>query len=213
MACSIKPASGRLDESHKAHRQWSLSSSQDVSKVKTLGYTFCLFVTNARSQGTHMLKSTRGGLALVGLGLLALMGCGSGGGASGGPPRYPVSGLVTFNGQPLAGADIVFKMKDGSLSSFGRTDDKGHYELTTRSSNDGAPEGDYLVSISKTDTAAQDASKMPLQDDKNYNPYIGKNAPPTVPKPVVPSKFGDTATSGLTARVGKEKNELNFNLK
>src|SRR5438309_354141 len=80
------------------------------------------------------------------------------------------------NGQPLAGADVVFKLKDGSRSSFGRTDDKGHYELTTRSSNDGAAEGDYVVSITKTEAPAQDASKLPLQEDKNYNPYVGKGA-------------------------------------
>src|SRR6266481_1744166 len=82
--------------------------------------------------------------------VLALLGCESAG-PSKGAPVYPVEGVVKLKGQPVVGADIVFSLKDGSSRSFGRTHASGHYQLTTRKSNDGAPPGDYLVAISKAE--------------------------------------------------------------
>lgn len=141
-----------------------------------------------------------------------VMGCGAGGGGSSGAPVYPVAGVVKLKGQPVAGADIVFHLKDGSGSSFGRTDSTGRYELTTRQSNDGAPPGDYLVGISKTDDAP--AQTYVLQEDtKNYNPYVGKNpAPQPKPKSSISPNLADPKTSGLTARVNADKNTIDFDL-
>jgi hypothetical protein len=175
-------------------------------------------VNPLRQRGTSIptsrdVESLADALGLYLLTCLVFCGCGSGGG-SGGLPLQPVSGVVKWNGQPLGGADIVFKLKDGNRSSFGRTDANGRYELTTRASNDGAPAGDYLVAITKIDLAAGDASKFIPQDDPRYNPYVGKSGaggPP--PKSSFPGHYGDTATSGLTARVSTGKNTLDFNLK
>jgi hypothetical protein len=144
---------------------------------------------------------------------LSLAGCGDSSGPAG-PPVFPVTGVVKLNGQPVAGADIVFNLKDGSGSSFGRTDASGNYQLTTRKSNDGAPPGDYLVAISKADAApAADEATIP-QDSPNYNPFVGKGVA-TKPKPKsgIPSQYSDAKTSGLTARVLEEKNTIDFDLK
>jgi hypothetical protein len=149
--------------------------------------------------------------ALVGL---SLAGCGSGGGGSSGPPVFPVKGTVKLSGQPVVGADVVFNLKDGSGSSFGRTDASGTYQLTTRRSNDGALPGDYLVAISKASEAPPaDEATIP-QDSPNYNPFVGKGAA-TKPKPkgAFPTQYGDTKTSGLTARVLEEPNTIDFDLK
>jgi len=121
---------------------------------------------------------------------------------------------VKFNGQPLIGADITFHLKDGSGSSFGRTDVAGRYQLTTRASNDGAPAGDYLVCVAKLDEPAPGSTTYVLQDDPKYNPFVGKStAPQTPPKSTLPAQYADTKTSGLTARVGKGNNPLDFDLK
>ncbi len=156
--------------------------------------------------------------ALAALALLAIMwasmaGCGAAGGA-GGPTVYPVSGVVKLNGQPVVGADIVFNLKDGTGSSFGRTDDSGVYHLTTRRSNDGAPPGEYFVVISKAEDApAVDSANIP-QDSPNYNPFAGKAAPAKPKaKSGIPAKYADAKTSGLTARVLEEKNAIDFELK
>jgi len=140
-------------------------------------------------------------------------GC-AGGGSDGGPAVFPVTGSVKLNSQPVVGADIVFNLKDGSGSSFGRTDASGNYQLTTRRSNDGALPGDYLVSISKADEAPPaDEATIP-QDSPNYNPFVGKGVA-TRPKPKsgMPAQYGDAKTSGLTARVLEEKNKIDFDLK
>jgi len=145
--------------------------------------------------------------------VLVCGGCGSGVDHTG-PPLHRVSGVVKWNGQPLVGADVTFNLKDGSGSSFGRTDAAGRYELTTRTSNDGAPAGDFLVTISKVDEPAPSATKVVSQDDPNYNPYAGKGAtaqPP--PKSTLPAKYADAKTSGLTARVSAGSNPLDFDLK
>ena len=140
-------------------------------------------------------------------------GCGAAGG-SGGPAVFPVTGVVKLNGQPVAGADIVFNLKDGTGSSFGRTDASGIYQLTTRRSNDGAPPGDYLVVISKADEAPPPDSANIPQDSPNYNPFVGKAAPAKPKaKSGIPAKYADAKTSGLTARVLEEKNTIDFELK
>lgn len=139
----------------------------------------------------------------------ATIGCGSSG--SSGAPVFPVTGVVKVKGQAVSGADIVFSLKDGSGSSFGRTDASGKYQLTTRQSNDGAMPGDYLVAISKTDDAA--SATFVAQDDPNYNPFVGKNMgsrPP--PKSSIPAHYSDVKTSGLTARVNSTKNTIDFDL-
>src|SRR5690606_32888601 len=86
-------------------------------------------------------------LGVVGLAVLAL-GCG-GGEVEPPAPVFPVSGKVTYKGQPVAGADITFHHESGDRSAFGRTNDEGEYKLTTFSSNDGAIEGRHGVTIIK----------------------------------------------------------------
>ena len=143
----------------------------------------------------------------------SLAGCGAAD-SPGGSSVYPVTGVVKLNGQPVAGADIVFNLKDGSGSSFGRTDASGTYQLTTRRSNDGAPPGDYLVVISKADESPQPDSASIPQDSPNYNPFVGKAAPAKPKaKSGIPAKYADAKTSGLTARVLNEKNTIDFELK
>lgn len=164
-----------------------------------------------RSRTSQLGSFCKAGLCLL---AVLLAGCGSDGGGAAGAPVFPVNGVVKLNGQPVVGADIVFNLKDGSGSSFGRTDAKGSYQLTTRRSNDGALPGDYLVSIAKAEEApANDEANIP-QDSPNYNPFVGKGVA-TRPKPKsgMPAQYGDTKTSGLTARVLEEKNTIDFDLK
>lgn len=168
---------------------------------------------DAKGRACFVLSSARAFTALgCAVAMLALVGCSSGGGSSG-PAVYPVTGIVKHKGQPVAGADIVFSLKEGTGSSFGRTDASGRYQLTTRRSNDGAPPGDYLVSISKAEAPGQIIESIP-PDDPRYNPYTGKGTPiPPPPKSGLPPQYGDAKTSGLTARVNAENNTIDFDLK
>jgi hypothetical protein len=169
--------------------------------------------TSATWRGFGRLRATSRWVVVAGIvACLPSGGCGPAGNAVG-PPLHPVSGTVKLNGQPVAGADVVFQLKEDSRSSFGRTDANGQYSLTTRTGSDGAPEGDYVVAISKVETPAEDPSKFIPQEDKRYNPFAGKSVAATPPKSTLPSKYGDAKTSGLTARVNAGKNTLDFDLK
>jgi hypothetical protein len=132
-------------------------------------------------------------------------GCGSGG-AKGRMPVYKVTGKVTFNGAPVVGADVTFLCTDANKSAFGRTNDEGVYNLTTYSSNDGAVEGRHAVAIVHIPAAATDPSK-PLADvtsDDYAPPEENQSTDPVVPVSTLPKKYGDVATSGLSAVVAKD---------
>ena len=70
-------------------------------------------------------------------------GCGSGRLAT-----LPVTGTVTFRGQPVAGAAVNFLSETGP-AAWGSTDQQGRFQLTTFDTNDGAAAGSYGVTISK----------------------------------------------------------------
>ncbi|MFQ3649386.1 MAG: hypothetical protein SNJ75_03565 [Gemmataceae bacterium] len=88
--------------------------------------------------------------ALV-LGLLTvLLGCGGGGK----PPAIPVKGKVMFKKDtPAAGAMIVFHPVQDEFERriggkpFAKVQEDGTFVLTTYEENDGAPEGEYGVSV------------------------------------------------------------------
>lgn len=93
------------------------------------------------------------GATMVVVALLGLtVGCGSNGPPiEGASPAYPVSGTVTFKNAPMAGAIVTFyplapKGKFDAAPSA-TADQEGRYKLTTYNTADGAPSGDYRVTI------------------------------------------------------------------
>jgi len=85
--------------------------------------------------------------------LLAALGCGRGER----PPLGTVSGTVTFDGEPLVGAVVIFE-PDGARASTGVTDERGCYELTYLRDIKGAVVGRHTVRIATV------AEEMPLDD-------------------------------------------------
>lgn len=61
---------------------------------------------------------------------LGLVGCGAG---ADGPPMYAVSGLVTFDGQPVEKGRILFRQTDGDRQAFAGEIVQGKYEVKARS--------------------------------------------------------------------------------
>jgi len=99
-----------------------------------------------------------------------------------------VSGTVTVDGKPAPGAMVSFSPAGEGRTSFGLTDDTGHYHLVYTNDIPGALVGDHEVAINNT-------------------------PPPGKPRPAVliPAKF--TQTGKLTANVvAGEDNEINFEL-
>src|SRR3954469_17239316 len=76
------------------------------------------------------------------VGLLALAGCGDDDLGK----RYPVSGTVTYKGQPAAKWSITFVSEKGTRGASGEIKD-GAYTLTVVNAGDGAFPGNYSVVI------------------------------------------------------------------
>lgn len=118
------------------------------------------------------------------------------------PETVPVSGTIMYNGEPVGSANVIFRHKDGQSSSYGKTDAQGRFQLQTFEANDGARPGEYVVSVQK-----YEITKPELPEE--HPDYV----PPPPPKPLVPEKYMDPKTSGLTANVQDAENNFNFDLK
>jgi hypothetical protein len=101
-------------------------------------------------------------------------------------PVYPVQGKLTMNGEPLAGATLVFyrtdKPPEGSAKTppRARTNEDGTFSVSTYSGNDGAPAGRYRVTASwkggdEGVVTQEQRDSMPEKLPRTYqNPKITK---------------------------------------
>jgi hypothetical protein len=115
------------------------------------------------------------------------------------PPLAPVSGTVTLDGQPLAGARLEFipELSKGTKGppSLGTSDQTGHYELTTLRQK-GAAVGFHKVKIIAEGPAGGAADARP--------------------KSLIPPRYNDPSSSGFSCEVKTvnkgETNEVNLPL-
>jgi hypothetical protein len=153
----------------------------------------------------------------------AALGCGD---SSGLPPRYRVSGTVTYNGKPLERGTINFAPADGKGRAAGGTITDGRYSLTTQDPDDGALPGKYKVSVV---AKATDPSKVDLKIKKpreGSQTEAEKKAMAMVfpqkvaalaaakAKSLIPARYISPETSGLTFEVKEQSNTAaDFDLK
>ncbi len=114
---------------------------------------------------------------------------GCGGHAKGLPELGQVTGTVTLDGQPLAGARVRFEPQVAAAMSNGLTDASGEYELWYTSDVKGAAVGSHLVRIETPPNPDPASGAMPV---------------------MLPAKYNTDST--LTADVKAGKNALNFEL-
>lgn len=144
-------------------------------------------------------------------GVLFVLGCGGGSGVQ----TAAVSGKVTLNGDPLAGAKVYFASEEGSFVGFGVTDDEGVYRLAQ-----GAIPGPNKVFISKI------VGELPagFSDDPEAGMDRGQleaaaaalppgSRGPKPPRDLVPSEFNSLKTTKLSWSVEPGANtNVNFDL-
>ena len=122
------------------------------------------------------------------------------------------SGVVTWQGAPVAGASVTF-YPDGASgqAAAGTTDAQGKYELTTLNARDGAKPGTYKVMISKMEASGPGAT-MTQEEQTKYLEQHG-SPPPTEVKNALPQQYAEVTTTPLSATVKDgDKNEFNFDL-
>jgi hypothetical protein len=150
-------------------------------------------------------------------GLLALLGLASCSSDDGLGQRYPVSGTVTYNGNPLEKGEISFVSEDvkANIGASGQIT-SGSYKLSTGGNSDGAQAGKYKVTITaKEDYLAKakaDFQQETKKEGLNYIPpqFIAKAEAQA--KSLIPRGYGDVRTTNLTAEVKPQSNTFNFEL-
>lgn len=110
-----------------------------------------------------------------------------------GPPRYKISGKVTYQGQPVEEGNITFADTTTGQVNEGPLGAGGTYSTEL-------PAGSYKVSVAP-----------PLIETKP----TADTPPDLVPKKVnnIPKKYWVQETSGFTADIAKDKRTFDFDLK
>lgn len=137
----------------------------------------------------------------------------------GGPRLVPAGGTVTLAGAPLTDASILVHYPDRSVAT-GRTDGKGAFTLVFSNGKPGAVPGNGLkVSITKTDEQgiaggeSLDPSAMMKKGKESMSKTSDGRVQPVLPKNLVPAKFADPNSSGITVDIPPEgKKDLKIEL-
>lgn len=128
-------------------------------------------------------------LAVVLLTAALTAGCGSAGGHL--PKTVPAEGVVTLDGKPVDGAQVVLVPSgDAQTGAFGTTDASGRFALRAYQEKPGAIPGDYKVQVSKTIEVRLDGAKGSLDGGDPVRFEHG-----------VPGKYTGAKTSGLTVSI------------
>jgi hypothetical protein len=123
------------------------------------------------------------------IGLLAVTGCGPS--TSHLPKTVPASGVVTLDGKPVDGAQVVIvPVGDATTGAFAITDSSGKFSLRAYEEKDGAIPGDYKVQVSKTVEVRLDGAKGSLDGGDPVRFEYG-----------VPAKYTSAKMSGLTVTI------------
>ena len=142
-------------------------------------------------------------------------------GCDGGPAVKPVTGTVTLDGTPIAGAVITFQPTEGSTGkpAVGTSDASGNFTVTDMNSDNigsGAVAGEYRVGVMWFKPGT-DSSQATGESGGNEEEAVknDKAAVSTVsgPEALLPPDYQSPVTSGLTATVGTGDNTFKFDLK
>jgi hypothetical protein len=108
-------------------------------------------------------------------------------------PVFPVEGQVQVNGQPLANAFVVLHPKGASdprlLAARGQTDQNGKFQVTTYEAGDGAPVGEYAVTV-------------------EYHPLLNQGGSYEPGPNVLPRRLASPSTTDVIVRVAASPNTL-----
>lgn len=131
--------------------------------------------------------------------LTTIVGCGDDG-----PSLFEAGGTVTYHGEPLEDATVIFQPNDGPLAT-GKTDAEGHFFLATRG-EPGAVAGPGKIAITAVEQLkeieAKPAGGMPTEEE------LAKAS-----RSRIPPKYGNVRTSDLQATVTPdEENAFLFEL-
>lgn len=107
-------------------------------------------------------------------------------------PVHPVTGQVTFNGKPAAGAAVVFHPKNTATNptAQAKADAQGNFNLTTYQAGDGAAPGEYAVTVELRPTVTVEGGELGL----------GQN--------ILPPQYSSPKTTRISVNVAEGVNSV-----
>lgn len=158
-------------------------------------------MTRSEACRRRAMAATIGGLATTLAAMLA--GCG---------PRPPalakVSGTVTLDGEPLARGTLTFEAT-GRRPATARILDGRIIEVTTHRSNDGVPVGHQRIAV----FSREEPASGPAHQSQRHGPPATAGFPASMAgRSLLPARYNDSATSGLSATIRPGHNELSLTL-
>src|SRR5439155_239758 len=109
-------------------------------------------------------------------------------------PVFPARGQILFDGKPAAGATVFFQpvvTEPDGIAPYAVTDASGAFRLTTYLTYDGAPAGEYVVTVRYPGPPRRGSD-----EDQGPDRLVGR--------------YADVATSPLRATIEKKPNEFTF---
>ncbi len=142
----------------------------------------------------HSSAVSTGSARILGVALAAfvMLGCGS--------PQsqvWPVAGRVTLHGKPVSAGSIRFSNPAAHIDIVASLDADGRYTVVT-ARGAGLPQGDYQVAILPGGRSAPVGSFVPVREPSQSE---------------IPTRYRQSATSGLTAAVKAEPNVFDVDMK
>jgi hypothetical protein len=133
----------------------------------------------------------------------------------GGPKVAQVTGRVIYGGKPVTGGKIMFYPESGRMA-LGNIGLDGRYKLTTFQPGDGALVGLHRVAIEATRVGPGSyETPKTIEEEHALSRKTGPGGKVLVAGKVewlVPEKYAHVESSGLTAKVGSDPNEIDFDL-
>ena len=144
---------------------------------------------------------------LAAAGLFATFGCGDDTGLS---KRYPVTGKVTYKGQPVEKGRISFVPTASEGRPAAGQIEGGYYTLTTMTPDDGAIPAKYNVTILAQEIDTGEIKAIAKGGQFHHDKAFAKAV--KTAKALVPSKYALAETSGLEREVKPQSNSIEFDL-
>lgn len=151
------------------------------------------------------MKNSRCALLLVGSLALVTGGCGDDG-----PAMAPVTGLVTYQGEPVAEASVVFNPDKGAPSST-FTDSAGKFKLIGPGGVEGVVVGPGTFTVLKMEKV--EAPATDIEDPAERTRKMAEHRYLNPPKSLLPKKYGNLDQSDLNFTVAEGENNFTLELK
>jgi hypothetical protein len=120
------------------------------------------------------------------------------------PKTAPVSGVVTLDGKPVAGASVMLTPDDGGRPALGESDAEGKFALATFEPGDGALVGKHHVTVRKVEISGVQADR----DGLSGQPMRGG----VREKWVIPKKYSNSKEWDHTVEVKSGMEPLKLEL-